>query len=244
MSNLFLNNELPAKIFVDWLSKSNDLDDKTKSILQLKLIEIEHTIDQNKNKVAFNNWSNFTTNKISKYAIYYHNYEALVPRLLNKIWDKLSDERKELWINKEYTDNYPYVLLLFDYTVNECDIIHKSFNCYMEERAFYLEFNLIISKLILNLSIDNEYLLSYIIENIIIHMQRRIIKMSKISKEIRRKIIKILVSYKQNTGTTAKIYTTNLLKKLVYYDRFGGLISLNVTFNEQKQIQYFEKDTI
>jgi hypothetical protein len=234
-------NELPAEVFVSYIMKTDCLDDKSKQIIQSKLIECEMLISKNNNELSFNNWSNFINAKISKYTIYYHNYVELVPRLLSRIWNKLTDKRKELWIDDEYTDNYPYILILFDYTESECDIIHRSYNSYMEEREFYLQFNLIISRLILTLSKDNLYLLSYLFDDIIIHMQRRIIKMCKSSKEIRHKIIKLLVAYKQNACENAKIYTINLLKKLVYYDRHGGLISLNVTFNEKQQIKYIEK---
>jgi hypothetical protein len=243
MCDLIVNNQLPAKMFIEFISKSTELDDYSKIIIQKSFIEIENTIIKNKNRIAFNNWSKFITDKITKFALYYYNYEALVPRLLNKIWDKLSDDRKEKWINVDYTDNYPYLLILYDYTVSDCDIIYQSYKSYMEEKQFYLQFNLIITTLLMRCSLNNEYLLSYIVENIIIHMQRRIIKLCKSSVDIRKKIIKILIIYKENGNQNIKSYLMNTLKKITYYDKFGGLISLNVTFNDKNQIKYYEKDT-
>jgi hypothetical protein len=224
-------------MFIDVISKSPELE------FQKSFIEIENTIIKNKNRMAFNNWSKFITDKITTFALYYYNYEALVPRFLNKIWEKLSDDRKDKWINEDYTDNYPYLLILYDYSVNDCDIIYQSYKSYMEERQFYLQFNLVITTLLMRCSLNNEYLLSYIVENIIIHMQRRIIKLCKSSVDIRKKIIKILITYKENGTQNIKSYLMNTFKKITYYDKFGGLISLNVTFNDKNQIKYYEKDT-
>ena len=234
-------NELPAEVFVSYIMKTDCLDDKSKQIIQSKLIECEMLISKNNNELSFNNWSNFINAKISKYTIYYHNYIELVPRLLSRIWNKLTDKRKELWIDDEYTDNYPYILILFDYTESECDIIHRSYNSYMEEREFYTQFTLIITKMIMELSLDNQYLLSYIVNNVLIYMQRRIIKICKSLKEIRKKIIKMFVIYKENATDDSNMYFINTLKKLIYYDKFGGLISLNVSFNDKQQIKYIEK---
>jgi hypothetical protein len=93
----------------------------------------------------------------------------------------------------------------------------------------------------MELSLDNEYLLNYIVENIIFYMQRRIITICKTSKEIRRKIVKILMTYKENANENANLYVINIIKKLVYYDKHGGLISLKVNFNDKLQIKYIEK---
>jgi hypothetical protein len=235
-----MNKQLSATVFVNYINKSSDIDEKSKQIIKSKLIECETLISKNKNIKAFNNWSNLINKEVSKYAIYYYNYEPLVPCLLNKIWDKLTDERKDRWYNSNYTDNYPYILLLFDYSINECDLIYKSYKCYMEEREFYLEFNLLISKIIILLSLDNKYLLSYIVENILIHIQRRIIKICKTFKEIRKKIIEIFMTYKEEVSEDTNLYFINILKKLVYYDRHGGLISLNVSFNNRNQIKIIE----
>ena len=195
-----MNKQLPATAFVNYICKSSDIDEQSKQIIQSKLIECEMLISKNKNIKAFNNWSNFMNKEISKYAVYYYNHKPLVPRLLNKIWDKLSDDRKDKWYNSNYNDKYPYILLLFDYSIKECDVIYKSYKCYMEDREFYLEFNFLISKLIILLSLDNKYLLSYIVENILIHIQSRIIKMCKTFKEIRRcKCHPIFTSLTNNT---------------------------------------------
>jgi hypothetical protein len=233
-----MSNILSAREFVNYITNTTDLDDKTKIVIQSKLCEIENLIIKNKNDQSFNNWSSYINSDVLKYVIYYHNYDRLVPRFLNKIWDNLTDERKEKWVNKEYTDNYPYVLLLFDYSASECDIIYQSYKSYMQDKNFYLGFGLIISKLIILLSLNNEYLLSYLVENIIINIQRIIIKMCKSSKILREKMIKIFQTYKENVNENNKLYFINTLKKLMYYDKFDETIKSNVKFNDKNQIKY------
>jgi len=237
--SLDTNTELTGSIFNKILINSNELDDKSKQFIYSKFIELNSNHLKNIQETAFNNWSCFINKSITNYAIYYYNYSKLVPRLLKQIWNKLSEKQQNKWSNIDYTDNYPYILLLFDYSINDCDILYRSFNSYMEDNEFYMQFNIITARLFMSLNLDNEYLLSYIVENIIFYMQRRILTMCKSSKEIRHKIIKLLVAYKQNAYENGKIYTTNLLKKLVYYDRHGGLLVFKTTFNEKLQIKYF-----
>jgi hypothetical protein len=239
MSNL--NQELPASVFVKVITNSTELDKKTKQFIMSKLLEVESNIEKNKNKKAFENWSNFIKKEVTKYVLYYHNYENIIPRYLEKIWNKVSYNRKQKWINLDYTDNYPYMLLLFDYSTSDCDIIYQSYKSYMEERDFYTQFRLVTAKLFMSLSLENEYLLSYIVDNIIFYMQRRVITMCKMSKEIRRKIIKIFMTYRENANEDSNLYFINLIKKLVYYDKCGGILSLNVHFNDKLQIKYIEK---
>jgi hypothetical protein len=241
MSNTILTSELTANNFAKLLDDSSEIDGKTKQIIQLKLIEYTNKLQLLKDNKAFNNWSKFIYQQVYKYSIYYHNNTEFVPDILKKLWNKLNNYRKDKWTNDEYTDNYPYMLLLFDYSISDCDIIFRSYKNYMEETDFYLQFKLITIRLFLSNYMNNLYLLSYLIDRVIFYMQRRLLKICKKCTEIRHNIIKLFTIYKDNKDDNSNLYFMNILKKLLYYDKHGGLLSLNVTFDNKKHIKYIEK---